>query len=252
MSDIVNIGKTSVMGISIFLVIYFLGLQLTGLSLEMNISKAYIDFYSGLIPLGILSIIGIVVFRIRYFDAFGDYLSGPVKFFLIIGWTLFIVILSFRGTQVIPVPRASAEGLQLTEGTELYLSTIVPGILEDLVYLAGLPMVLMTGILLFLEFGLSIEPSAGLILGIAIMSAFVASLGYNIWVIPGFASAHVPSYGASSPALAGAFMFSFGQSLVYIFSGLFIPAAHILHNAIVFMGAATGLSIGPLSISGGS
>lgn len=250
MADLIDIAKQSVMALVILLVVYFLGLQLQGLGLEEGVSRAYVDFYSGLIPLSILSIIALVVFKVRYFSVFGEYLGTAAKFGIIIVWTLFIVFISFSGQQVVPVPRASVESFQITAQNEMYLSSVVPGVLEDLNYLVGLPMIFAVILLLMLEFGAGIEPGAGVTIGVMVLAAFVASIGYNVWVVPGFASAHVPSYGATNPALFGAFMFSFGQSLVYMVTGLFLPLAHIIHNAIIYTSAQSALSVGPLGVVG--
>lgn len=249
--ELIDIGKTTGIGIVLFGIVYFLGLQLQSYSLEQGVSQAFSDFYSGLIPLAIMSIIGLSIFRVRYLEIFDDFMSNKVKFALISGWIIFIVLLSFSGTQVVPVPRASVEALQLTAGTEIYLSSVIPGILEDLVYLVGLPMVLLVTIALISEFVLGLEISLGTLTVMALIAAFIASVGYNVFVIPGFAAAHVPSYGATNPALFWAFLFGFGQSTIYIFTGMFFPLAHVLHNAIIVIGAQSGLSVGPLAITGG-
>lgn len=249
MSDLINIGKQSILGIVIFCIVYFIGLQLQGLSLEAGVSAAYVDFYSGLIPLCIMGIIAMVVFKVRYFDVFDDILSFKVQVLLVLGWTILIVVMSFSGQQVVPVPRASVEGFQLAPGHEAYLASVIPGVLEDLAYLVGLPMTFAVIALVVLEFGLGIEATATGTVIIMIIAAFVASIGYNTWVIPGFTSAHVPSYGATNPALSAAFFFSAGQSLVYMMTWYF-PLPHILHNLIVYEGARTGLVIGPLSVTG--
>lgn len=248
MTELVDVAKTSVQGVAIFFAVFFLGLQLQGLSLEAGISASYVAFYSGLIPLALMSIIAISIFRVRYLELF-DF-GIPVKFAIIAGWTLLIVFLSFSGTQIVPVPRASVEGFQIGASEQLYLSSVIPGILEDLVYNVGLPMTLLVIIALVAEFGFGIEIGTGSLVGFAVIAAIVAAIGYNVWVVPGFASAHVPSYGVTNPGLFAAFFFSFGQSLVYILTGIFLPLAHILHNMIVFFGSETGFNVGALSITG--
>jgi len=175
-------------------------------------------------------------FGLWYFshDIFG--LSFLHKVIIIGGWTFLIVAMSFGGNQIWPVPKASIGSFQLTQGTELYTSSVIPGILEDLNYLAGLPMVLALAYFLMREnvFGGEIGSTEFIITGI--IACLIASTGYNVWVVPGFTSAHVPAYGGATMAYAGAWIFSFGQALVYFVTGIFLPLPHILHNLIIAYG----------------
>ncbi len=251
MSDLVRIGKEGAMGVVVFLIIFFIGMQLASLSLESGVSSAYTSFYNALFPLALASILAFTFFKVKYFEQFRTVIPRKWAVIITLVWIIFITFTTFSGAQLVPVPRASVEGFQLSGGTELYLATIIPAFFEDMVYLVGLPMIIAVFLFMLIEFGFKFDVGLTGAFAIIIIATFIGSVGYNVFVIPGFASAHVPAYGNTSPALTSVFLFGWGQSMVYALTGYFAPVAHITHNAIIFWGATTGFNIGPLSITGG-
>lgn len=221
--------------VAIFAVVFWLSMQIAGMSLEANISESYADFYGYLALQGLALTLAMGAFGLWYFtyDPLG--LSKVSKLLIVGVWTAMIAFVTLGGIQIVPVPKASIETFQLTKETELYTATIIPGILEDLNYLAGLPMIIGLAIFLFLQ-RLGVEIGRSAFLGIGIVACLIAASGYNIWVVPGFTSAHVPSYGGSQMAYFGAWFFGFGQALVYFITGIFLPLAHILHNFLIVYG----------------
>jgi hypothetical protein len=224
-------NKAKAMNLVIFLVIFVLALQVLNLSLEENISGAYTTYYFGLAVLGGIGILGMAAFQIKY----GDILGIPwiLKALSIVGWTVFIVMITSTGQQIWPVPKASIEAFQIGPTEEMYTSAVIPPITEDLAFLFIFPLVLTLIILLILEKLGHEDPGRALITVVVVASCLVASTGYNIWLVPGFTSAHIPTYGGAQDAFVGAWVFSFGQSLVYMFTGWFVPAAHMIHNGII-------------------
>jgi hypothetical protein len=111
-------------------------------------------------------------------------------------------------------------------------SAIIPGFSEDLLYLASFPMII--SLLFFIPrtfmFG---SPGRMEFLVVTFIACIIAATGYNVWVVPGFTTSHVPAYGDVQNAYAGAWIFSAGQSYIYLITGQFIPIPHMLHNAMV-------------------
>lgn len=244
-----DIGKKTVMYVAIFVVLFMLTMQLQGLALEPNVSAAYTDFYITLALTGMVGLALMVAFAWKYGDAF----SLPVwmKGGIVAVWVIFIILISTSAGQILPVPKASAASFQLTDETELYTSSVIPGVLEDWAYLWLLPMALLLTFLLVAEYGLGIEADAMTIGILAVVACVISATGYNIWVIPGFTSAHVPAYGNMQNAYIGAWTFALGQSLVYVFTGWFLPIAHMVHNYIIAQGQIYQISAGGFNIVGG-
>jgi hypothetical protein len=249
MADGLNIGKNIAEGLLIFIVVFFLSAQIQGMSLEPNVSKGYIEFYGYLALESMITSIAIIVFRIKMGEIFD--LSMKTKMAIFGVWLLFIIMISVSAGQILPVPRASVADFQLSKSTELYTSSVIPGVLEDWRYLFVLPTIIIVAIILGLEYGLGVEVDGLMFMGIVVLACFVAALGYNLWVIPGFTSSHVSAYGQCQNCYIGAFMFGFGQSMIYMFTNTFIPVAHILHNALVTYSQLYQINIGPMSVIGG-
>jgi hypothetical protein len=224
-------NKSKVMTLAIFLVIVFVAFQVHNLSLEENISEAYTSYYFGLAVIGAVGVVGLAAFQVRYGDILG--IHWPIKALSVIGWTVFIVMITSTGQQIYPVPVAYIEPLQIGPTEEMWTSAVIPPIVEDLAFLFVLPMVLTLFTLLILERVGYDDPGRKLITVVVVASCLVASTGYNIWFLPGFTSAHIPTYGGNQGAFVGAWVFSFGQSLVYMFTGWFVPFAHMIHNGII-------------------
>ena len=229
----VDIKWTIVKQLIIIIPLVFIAMQLNGLALEPHVSASYVEFYQNTLNVAawilILFLVANVYKEVRVGDILG--LKNYQKAFVM---GLFIVLIlsmtlgAEQGTSVIPVPRASALPLQLDANTEVLTSSIIPAFTEDALYLIALPML----ILFTLSF--VIKPkSAKVLLTLMVISSLIATTGFNIWVIPGFTSAHVPAYGEVQEAYLGAWIFGFGQSMTYMVTGWFVPVAHGLHNYII-------------------
>ena len=230
-------GRTLLEYMAIFLVALLLMAQIQGLSLEPNISSAYADFYFRLSMMGIITLLGMGAFGIYYFSNDEIWkLSTTSKAIITVAWIVFIAFMTLGGNQMVGVPKASVATLQLTTETELWTSSVIPGFTEDLFYLAGLPMTFAFLVfILFDRFGWGIGTKE--FMTVSVIACLIAATGYNIWLIPGFTTAHIPAYGQTQLAYTGAFIFAAGQSLVYLITGWFIPIAHMLHNLIITYGA---------------
>lgn len=239
MEDGFEIKKNIVQPLAIVIVLTVIALQLSGLSLEANVSPAYVSFYGGLVPVCIAGIVAMAFFQIKYGFKLID--SRKAKILILGAFILFIIFLSINKGQIIPVPKASVQELQLNKGTELYTASFIPGIVEDLTYLWLLPLAFIITILGIYEWKVG-EASRAVIFLAVIGGCLIASTGYNIWLVPGFTSAHIPAYGQSD-AYLGAWIFSFGQSVVYMSTGIFLPAAHIIHNLMVSYGQLYQINI---------
>lgn len=246
-----DVGRKLIIPVVLMAALFIILLQLQGLGLEQHVSEAYASYYWQLAVIGFLGILATVVFGFKYGDLLG--LPTWTKGAIVAVWVIFIVFISMPalGGQIIPVPKASAASFQLTPETELYTSSVIPAITEDLAFLWFFPMVIILLTLLIMEYGIGIEITGTHLAAVAVIACLVASIGYNIWLIPGFTSAHVPAYGNQQTAYTGAFVFSFGQSMVYVFTGWFVPVAHAIHNFIVTSGQVYQYNIGGFNVIGG-
>lgn len=246
----------------IFLTFVFIALQLVSLNGENNINPKYLSVYQ---PLSIICIIGALAFIILQLVNGPDtadlgFIATRTPFrplsmswlkFVIIGiWALGIALaVTTVKIQFLPIPVATT-GLQLTDSSNAYLMSVIPGFLEDFAYLIILPqMVIIILTLLFnaiLKIDLRRSVPGSLLL--SLLGCFIASLGYGIWLIPGFTSSHA-IYGENIPAFLSAFIFGFMQSFIYQITGFFLPVAHILHNLIYSLGLVTAISIGGIAAS---
>jgi hypothetical protein len=253
--DDFEIKKPLVGYIIIILITVFLYMQLQALSLEENVSQGYVSFYLGYATLGIItaimSIVLYAIVRIRWGSIIQHWW---VKLALSIVFIFYIVMLTTGSGQIIDVPRASQVELQLTPATELYTSSVIPAILEDWIILWIFPFIIFIGIGLVLENGLGIEIDAEnhvlRYVGVGVTACLIASVGVNVWLIPGFVSQHVPAYGGQTDAYTGAFLFALPQSILYFFTGWFLPVAHGIHNFIVTYGSLYQIIGGPFMIGG--
>lgn len=246
-SDAFELKRNVILPLAITVVLIFIALQLQGLSLEPHVSETYVSFYGGLVAIGLAGIVGMAFFQIKF--GFKLMKSRKWKLAILTVFVLFIVFLSLDRGQIIPVPRASVQEFQLNSGTELYTSSVIPGIVEDLVYLWLLPLAIIITILGLYEWKIG-EAGKPQIIAAVVIGCLIASTGYNIWLIPGFTSAHIPAYGQSD-AYFGAWIFSFGQSMVYMTTGVFMPAAHIIHNLIISYGELYQINTAGFLIVGG-
>ena len=105
--------------------------------------------------------------------------------------------------------------------------------------------------MLLLEYVFGIELDGFMLLGLMILMCFLASMGYSTWVLPGFTSSHVAAYGQCQNCYTGAFVFGFGQSVIYMTTNMFLPIAHIAHNALIVYSQMYQINLGSLTIVGG-
>lgn len=230
-------------------VLFLLALYLFSLTLDTRVAASYSQFYLIQNILAFASIPVLVVFNWKL----GEILEIPniFKGVLIVVFTVFIVMISLPGVQqamnyadcsgdvcvsrpIIKIPRAVAGNFQIDPSTETMTSAVVPAITEDLNYLFTLPLLLVV-IMIFVGEAIG-NVSGSQFIVFAIVACLIASTV--------FTGAHSPSYGNNQQAYTGAFIYSFGQSMTYVFTGWFVPAAHFLHNYIVNYSRSTSLSIG--------
>jgi len=223
----------------------FIFLQVLGLSLEPHVSSGYVNFY---LPLSLFCLVGAAV--TAAFDwKWGDVLELETwhKVVIVVVWTVFIASISFSGNQIIPVPKASVESLQLSAQTEVITSAWIAPPLEDMAFLWLLPMSFMIAMAIIIE-GLGHDLNKLQFAALSVIAVLIASAGYNIWVLPGFTTAHIPAYGNNQVAYEGAFVFALGQSSVYLVTGWFLPTAHGVHNLIIEESKRGSYSIGEFNI----
>lgn len=245
--DVMKENKWLLFGI---IALFLISMNLSGLALEEHVSPKYIDFYQNLAYIAMSGSVILVVFMLSRENHIGEILGidRKTKVVIFVAFIIFIVFMTTGLGQILPVPKASI-GFQLNADTELYTSTVIPGFVEDYAFLIVLPMVLLTIFLYVTEKVFGIEPGRGLAILFIILSCLISSTGFNIWVIPGFTSAHVPAYGEVQGAYIGAWIFGFGQSMVYMFTGYFVPIAHMAHNFLISYGNLYGISIGQFQIT---
>lgn len=230
----------------------FLALQLSGLALEEGVSQGYVAFYGNYALISVaalvLTIVLFLMVRIRWGHLLGPWWVNGLIFLAFIVYITMITTSTPGG--ILPVPRASVAEFQLSPGTELYTSSIIPAFLEDWLILYVLPFMMFIALGLLIENVFQWEIGRVLFITLGVLCCLTASVGYNIWVVPGFVSQHVPAYGGQTEAYIGAWLFAFPQALVYFFTGWFLPVAHALHNFIVTYGSLYQVIGGPFMIGG--
>jgi len=248
MAETDSVIKKEIVYIIILMALFVISMQLQGLSLEPNVAEGYVRFYQALIPICMFGAIFLILYKFLETEEFKIIESKWLKIGIHLTWIIIIIILTTRAGQILPVPKASVQEFQLSVGTELYTATVIPGLLEDFSYNLVFPlMIVITGALVIHLTGRDVSRTQ--IIALILGACFISSLGYNVWVIPGFASAHVPAYGQQPTAYLGAFIFSYGQSTVNLMTGWFIPFAHIIHNGIIAWSNVQGLAIGGVPIT---
>jgi len=245
----------------IFLLFIFFQLQLITLKGNPEISEFYLAKY---IPLGwfciIVSAISLIFIWVKeplvaHIPALATTDSyRPVKWtwlkFLLLG--LFALSILFSVTtlkiQILPVPHPIEIGFAVSPITEAYYSSVIPGFYEDFTWGIILPTLLFN--MLWLIFLLILKVDARqnmmLFLGVMFLAILISSIGYGL-LIPGFATAHRAAYQENTQAYVAAFFFMFIQAIIYAITGLFLPIAHIIHNALFSLGFVIALSIGGVS-----
>lgn len=220
--------------LAVFIIGIYMLMQINNMSLLSTVAESYTTFYYRTLITGLISVVGMVVFGIWYFsvDPLGLGFRGSI--IITAAFTVFLVLMTWSGNQIWPVPMAFQEPMSVSPVENYVTSSIIPGFSEDLLFLASFPMILILFYALakmLLGFGGEMERVEFLV--VAVVACLIASTGYSVWLVPGFTTSHIPAYGQVQNAYAGAWIFSTGQSMIYVTTGIFAPLPHILHNAIV-------------------
>lgn len=208
-----------------------------------DVTPAYLSFY---IPMGLFTIaIASMAFMFMFTDKEPWYSrfaflwddnedQRPLYkygFWMSIGFMAFTAFtLLTTKTLLYPIPAAfTSMAVSSTEG--LFLTAIVPGLLEDFVYgiVAASLIAIVIGVMLKDLFDNKMVK-----LGVYAISAFSVAIL--------FALMHHSVYQQNIPAFISAFIFMGGQSFIYLSGGKFFPGAHIVHNTLAVL--ALNYSIG--------
>jgi hypothetical protein len=285
----VETEKLETFGFTMLLItaLFFLSGQLQSLYQETDVSTSYITFYIGLRDF----VLPILVFGaiLEFLDIFKQYseqkewtpsvgfiyslnlkahpfadLSFGQKILIFVSLTIsatggLLLINSFIATTpggivFFPVPNAINEGSQITQAKSLWLSSVIPGALEDAMYNNIIASLIFTAIsFIAVKLGADLDKKSTSI-GLILLSCLISASGVSIWVIPGFGSAH-QTYSANLPAFISVFLFGFMSSFLNLSTGLFFSfVAHIAHNALVSYSTnynvqIFGLAIGRVGVS---
>lgn len=245
----------------ILLLFIFFQLQLIVLKGNPEISQTYLDKY---IPLGwfciIISAISMMFIWVK--EPFIAHIPSlattdsyrPIKWnwlkFVILGMFALTILFSVTTLkiQIMPIPHPIEVGYTVSPMAEAYYSSIIPGFYEDFTWGIILPTLIFNFLWLILLLTLKVDArqSIGSYLGVMLIAILISSIGYGI-LIPGFATAHTVAYQENIQAYISAFIFMFIQALLYSITGLFLPIAHIIHNALFSLGYVIAFSIGGVS-----
>jgi hypothetical protein len=243
---------------AIITIFIFLLLQLVNLRGDPQISSIYLDVYSWMMMFNII-VATISLAFIFFREPITAHFSPPASSdeYRIIPWTwlkfvliiIFAISILFSVTtfkvQFAPIPKPLNVGYTISPISEMYLSSVIPGVAEDFAFFWALPQLIfnLLWLLFLITLRIDVRASKGSWFGIMLIAIFISSIGYGI-IVPGFASAHSQVYQDYTPAYLSAFFFGFTQSVLYAVTGLFFPLPHILHNALFILGFAIALSIG--------
>ncbi len=232
-SDIFEITPgTAQYAIVIALVLLTAGL-LNQFFLDPGIQDQYVAFYLNLAIVGAIGGVFVTVYLGRFILSNLGFLGVGIILSVTAIWIIFFTFLSLQavatGSQVIGVPDAVTTPLATVIPNEVLTRAFIPALLEDFWYLYVFPGLIAMFMLAFYEFIWPGEEVGFLEYSVAMVIATLAA-AFN------FTSAHFAAYGNQIDAFIGAFIFAWGQSLVYAFTGLFLPLAHFIHNYIVTVG----------------
>lgn len=227
-------------------ILFIISLQLMGLSLETHVSQVFIQFYQ---PLSLICIAGgfLVFFLFLKTNEFKIIENKYVALAVHGSWIVFILFLTTKAGQILPVARASQVEFQLSAATEVVTSSVIVPFLEDFSYNFLFPLLIVIVGVVLLKLG-KIDVEKKHIIVLIFLACFVTSTGYNLWVVPGFTSTHIPAYGDNPQAYVGATLFSYGQSVINLMTGYFNPAAHGIHNYIILASKSSSFAIGGFQI----
>ena len=239
--DLVKRGKWLIfITISILIVRQVLMMAL----LDSVLSQTYLNWYleASITALGYMVIIFIFgIYReLRLGEALG--LSNMNKIIIFVGFVAFMVVATWGAGQIIGIPSNIAnQGFSISGGEELFYSSIVPAVTEDPIFLIAVPALSAMIILIIYEV-VAGKPGIKIVTAAIIISMII---GGTV-----FASAHQVAYGQNQDAYLGAWVFGVGQTGVYMTTGIFLPVAHIVHNAMLTLGNLYGINIGAFTIVG--
>lgn len=203
---------------------------LNGFTLDPGIAESYTTYY---INLSIMCVIG-GIFVTVYLGRFilGNLVSVETVAKVVIAavWIGFFTYLSLNAvsnnSQIIGVPNAVTTPLSTIAPDETFTRAFIPALLEDFWFFYVFPGLIAMFMLIFYEFVFPGEDAGFITYSVTmVIATFFGALN--------FTAAHFAAYGNQIDAFIGAFVFGWGQSLVYAFTGIFFPAAHFLHNYIV-------------------
>lgn len=230
MPDIFEITPgTAQYAIVITIILLIVGL-LNQFMLDPGIAEQYAMFYFNLGVMGIVGGIFVTVYLGRFILSNIVSIETGAKILVTVIWIGFFTFISIQaiagGNQVIGVPTEITTPLSVVVPNEILTRALIPAFLEDFWYLYVFSGLIATLILFFYEFVFPGEEAGFLEYSVVMVFAtFLAALN--------FTSAHFAAYGNQIDAFIGAFIFGWGQALVYAFTGIFLPVAHFLHNYIV-------------------
>ncbi len=239
--DFVKKGKWLIfITISILLVRQVLMMAL----LDPVLSPTYLNWYleASITALGYLVIIFIFgIYReLRLGDALG--LSNTYKTIIFVGFVAFMIVATWGAGQIIGIPsNIINQGFAIGGGEEVFYSSVVPAVTEDPIFLIAIPAISAMLILIIYEV-VAGRPGIKIVTAAIIISMVI---GGTV-----FASAHQATYGQNQDAYLGAWVFGVGQTGVYMTTGIFLPVAHIAHNAMLTLGDLYGINIGAFTIVG--
>ena len=260
--------KIDVVIVSIFIAfLILLSIQLQSLQEDASVSVQYTNFYLSLRNItvmittfasvwSLLKVVGDLNSRVEWLPQFGSIYSiddkyhpfADISFGEKMIYFVSLVVITSVGLMLInslsattpggivffPIPQViGSSTYQISSAQNIYLSSIPPGIYEDLAYNLIIPSILLTFIsLIAWKLGFDLDDKKTMIV-IIIIACLISASGVSIWVIPGFASAHTV-YSTSSPNFISVFIFGFMASFMNLTLGMFGSwMAHAVHNALI-------------------
>lgn len=236
----------------LFTVIFLLSVQSINYSLQPGINPDFIKFYRDAFDLSMIGVLAGSIFLLYRDLKIGDIL-GIDRVMKVVIFVAFIVVISvstIAGGQIIGLPTVSVEGFSFSNGEEIWLSSVYPAFGEDPIFLMYLPifmLFLVVGSLEYIGVLKGTSEDRWKVMGIMMVISLLAATGIGPF-LAGFTSAHSQAYGENQGSYAGAAVFGFGQSMVYMVTGITLPIAHAIHNAIVKSSEVYGFSLGSWQI----
>lgn len=241
--DFVDVKQKLIWTLLFLGILLILATILNNYALNPNISSEYTNFYQTNLSYAAWGMLLIMIgFNLMISDKIAKVLKFGIlhKSIIFFGFFFAMMFMTFFGGQIVGVPKASIGEFALTQGDEIMTSSVIPGYVEDGLYLIAIPYLILAIMLLFHErfFG---DVSIPILIIFMLVSS---GIGGTI-----FTAAHVQTYGELQDAYLGAWIFGSGQSFVYQLTGWYLPLTHIVHNAVIAVGDLYGISIGQFQIT---